>query len=207
KPANDKGYSASAALRFFGYKAGYEDVVNFFDIGTRVSNLLLREPTLPQSGQTSARSITGSGTNGESDQVKPWPAQRAKPQPAGAARVQPVEAASKTIVHGQSSGWPKGVRILGLAAAIIAAITLFKLFGTGRGPQTQFSNQTPTTSSKVDSASERQTSDNGRSIGLSAGPGATADSNSERGSALVPDAIKTSPPADNGPKLAAGSEQ
>ena len=70
KPAHEKGYSASSQSRFFGYKAGYEGVVNFFDIGTRVSNLLLRESTSPQAGQTSARPITGSGTDGRSPQVK-----------------------------------------------------------------------------------------------------------------------------------------
>jgi hypothetical protein len=38
--ARDKGYdSASGESRFFGYKAGYEAIVDFFDIGTRASNL------------------------------------------------------------------------------------------------------------------------------------------------------------------------
>lgn len=38
--AKDKGYdSVSSESRFFGYKAGYEAVVDFFDIGTRASNL------------------------------------------------------------------------------------------------------------------------------------------------------------------------
>ncbi|WP_245298510.1 vWA domain-containing protein [Sinorhizobium sp. A49] len=39
-PAKDKGYeSVSSESRFFGYKAGYEAIVDFFDIGTRASNL------------------------------------------------------------------------------------------------------------------------------------------------------------------------
>ena len=38
--ARDKGYPAvSTESRFFGYKAGYEVIVDFFDIGTRASNL------------------------------------------------------------------------------------------------------------------------------------------------------------------------
>jgi hypothetical protein len=38
--ARDKGYeSVSGESRFFGYKAGYEAIVDFFDIGTRASNL------------------------------------------------------------------------------------------------------------------------------------------------------------------------
>lgn len=38
--AQDKGYDAvSSESRFFGYKAGYEAIVDFFDIGTRASNL------------------------------------------------------------------------------------------------------------------------------------------------------------------------
>jgi hypothetical protein len=37
--AHEKGYNASAESRFFGYKAGYEGIVDFFDIGTRPSNL------------------------------------------------------------------------------------------------------------------------------------------------------------------------
>jgi hypothetical protein len=39
KPAQDKGYTVSSEARFFGYKAGYEGIVDFFDIGTRASNL------------------------------------------------------------------------------------------------------------------------------------------------------------------------
>jgi hypothetical protein len=217
EPAHEKGYSASSKSRFFGYQARYEDLVNFFEIGTRISNLLLKE-----SPQSSARP-TGSVTSNESDRVKLWPAQRAqpaeavnpepvepaKPGPAKAAKPQPEAAASRNAIRGQGFGWPRGVRILGLAVAVITAIVVFKLFGTGRGPQlTQFSNQTPTTSSKVDSAAERQTSDNGRLIGLSAAPNVpTAGANSDRGAALLPDATKTSPPAENGSKLAAGSEQ
>ncbi|MEQ1934184.1 MAG: vWA domain-containing protein [Fimbriimonadaceae bacterium] len=38
--ATDKGYmTTSAESRFFGYKTGYEAIVDFFDIGTRASNL------------------------------------------------------------------------------------------------------------------------------------------------------------------------
>lgn len=37
--AQDKGYQVSSEARFFGYKAGYESIVDFFDIGTRASNL------------------------------------------------------------------------------------------------------------------------------------------------------------------------
>ena len=38
--AKDAGYdSVSSESRFFGYKAGYEAIVDFFDIGTRASNL------------------------------------------------------------------------------------------------------------------------------------------------------------------------
>ncbi|MCY1295070.1 hypothetical protein D9M70_443920 [compost metagenome] len=38
-PAKEKGYDVSSESRFFGYKAGYEAIVDFFDIGTRASNL------------------------------------------------------------------------------------------------------------------------------------------------------------------------
>jgi hypothetical protein len=37
--AKEKGYPATAESRFFGYKAGYEGIVDFFDIGTRANNL------------------------------------------------------------------------------------------------------------------------------------------------------------------------
>lgn len=38
--ARDKGYgTVNTESRFFGYKAGYEAIVDFFDIGTRASNL------------------------------------------------------------------------------------------------------------------------------------------------------------------------
>jgi hypothetical protein len=38
--ARDRGYnSVSGESRFFGYKGGYEAIVDFFDIGTRASNL------------------------------------------------------------------------------------------------------------------------------------------------------------------------
>jgi hypothetical protein len=39
KPAQEKGYNVSSESRFFGYKAGYEGIVDFFDIGTRAGNL------------------------------------------------------------------------------------------------------------------------------------------------------------------------
>lgn len=38
-PAKEKGYPANSESRFFGYKAGYEGIVDFFDIGTRAANL------------------------------------------------------------------------------------------------------------------------------------------------------------------------
>jgi hypothetical protein len=210
KPAQEKGYNASAGSRFFGYKVGYEGLVNFFDIGRRVSSLLLSESMSPQSGQTFGRSATGSGANDESDQVKLSSAQRAKPQSVEAPKPQPPppEPARAAIGRRQRPAWPQAVRMLGLAVAAIAGIAIFKQFGIGSGPQpAQFSNQTPTTPAKDDSASKLRLSDDGQSIGLSAGPNASADSNSERGSALFPDATKASPPADNGSKLAAGSAQ
>jgi hypothetical protein len=37
--AKDRGYSVSSASRFFGYKAGHEGIVDFFDIGTRASQM------------------------------------------------------------------------------------------------------------------------------------------------------------------------
>lgn len=37
--AKERGYSANSESRFFGYKAGYEGIVDFFDIGTRAANL------------------------------------------------------------------------------------------------------------------------------------------------------------------------
>ena len=39
EPATEKGYSANSESRFFGYKAGHEAIVDFFDIGTRAANL------------------------------------------------------------------------------------------------------------------------------------------------------------------------
>jgi hypothetical protein len=193
KPANEKGYSASAKSRFFGYKTGYRDLVNFFDIGTRVSSLLLRESMSVQSGQTFARPTTGRGTNDESDQ-KPWPAQRAKTQAAETAKPQPAEPGSGILGHRRSTG-RHVVRMLGLAVGIIAAIIFFKFSGTGRGPQpAQFSNQAPTIAAKDDAASKRQSSDNGQSIGPSTAPNVTAaDSNSERNAAVVPNELVTEP--------------
>lgn len=37
--ARAKGYEASAESKFFGYKAGIEGIADFFDIGTKASNL------------------------------------------------------------------------------------------------------------------------------------------------------------------------
>jgi hypothetical protein len=37
--AKEKGYPVTSESRFFGYRAGYEGIVDFFDIGTRASNL------------------------------------------------------------------------------------------------------------------------------------------------------------------------
>ncbi len=37
--ARDRGYPIDPGARFFGYKAGVEQIVDFFDIGTRASNL------------------------------------------------------------------------------------------------------------------------------------------------------------------------
>lgn len=37
--ARESGYPVSAESRFFGYKAGHEGIVDFFDIGTRASQL------------------------------------------------------------------------------------------------------------------------------------------------------------------------
>jgi hypothetical protein len=39
KPAQDKGYTVTAGSKFFGYRAGIEGIVDFFDIGTRASEL------------------------------------------------------------------------------------------------------------------------------------------------------------------------
>ena len=38
-PAAERGYSAAGESRFFGYKAGYEAIVDFFEIGTRASQM------------------------------------------------------------------------------------------------------------------------------------------------------------------------
>ncbi len=37
--ATERGYAATAESRFFGYKAGYESIVDFFEIGTRASQM------------------------------------------------------------------------------------------------------------------------------------------------------------------------
>jgi hypothetical protein len=39
KPAQDKGYTVSPESRFFGYRAKIEGIVDFFEIGTRASEL------------------------------------------------------------------------------------------------------------------------------------------------------------------------
>lgn len=39
KPAQDKGYSVTPESKFFGYRVGIEGIVDFFDIGTRASEL------------------------------------------------------------------------------------------------------------------------------------------------------------------------
>jgi hypothetical protein len=213
KSAHEKGYGASSESRFFGYKAGYEGLVNFFDIGTRVSNLILRESTSPRSGQTTGRPVAGSGTNGTSPQVNlqsTEPASGTSAEPANPL-LRSAEPASGIWGYGRRPVRLQGVRVmLGLAVAVIAAIALFRLFGTGRGPQpTQsFSGQTPIIVAKDDSASKRQSSNNPQSIGPSGGPNVSASvSNAERDSAPPPDATKIVPPADSGPKLAAGTEQ
>jgi hypothetical protein len=38
-PASERGYTAAGESRFFGYKAGYEAIVDFFEIGTRASQM------------------------------------------------------------------------------------------------------------------------------------------------------------------------
>ena len=174
KPACEKGYSASSESRFFGYKVGYENLVNFFDIGTRVSNLLLREPTSPRSFQTSSTPIIGSGTSSKPRQVNPQPIEPAIATLAEPARGISAEPASR-IENGQRFNWTQGVRMLGLAAAVIAAIIIFKVFVTGSGPRpTQFSNQTQIIPSKDTPASKQQLSDNDQSVGPSGGPSVPA---------------------------------
>ena len=41
--ANERGYPCSGESRFFGYKADVEAIVEFFDLGTRASNLMLAD--------------------------------------------------------------------------------------------------------------------------------------------------------------------
>ena len=41
--ATERGYPCSGESRFFGYKADVEAIVEFFDIGTRASNLMLED--------------------------------------------------------------------------------------------------------------------------------------------------------------------
>src|SRR5262249_29801683 len=154
--------------------------------------------------------MTGNGTNNKSqwaEWTKPQPVEVAKPQPSEALRPQPARSDSRAIRDRQRPAWPYAVRMLGVAVAVIAGIVLFKLFGTGHAPQPmQFSNPMPTISAKNDSASKLRSSDNGQSIGPSGGTKVPVpDSNSQRGSALLPDAVTTSPPPDNGPKLTGGA--
>jgi hypothetical protein len=210
RAAHEKGYSASSASRFFGYKAGYEGLVNFFDIGTQVSDLLLKETISPQSSQTSARPITGSGTQNKTHHVNSPPAEPANPRPEeAAAGPRPIEQASRTIVHGRRPAWLLGVRMLGLAAGVIAVIVVFKLFVIGSGPQpTQFPSQMPTIASKDGSASKEQSSDNGQSIGRSVESSVQAAvSISEHSAAFLPDTKTISSPTDNAPMPAGGAEQ
>jgi hypothetical protein len=215
--ARERGYRVSSESRFFGYKAGYEDLVNFFDIGTRVSNLLLQEPTSPESDEASPRPITGSGTGRRFPQVNLQSTVRANTQPTdpvtgtspGPADPQPPKHVGGTSGYGRRPGWLQSARLLGFAVAVITVIVLFKLFEIGRGPQpTQLFDQTPIIAAKDDSASKRPSSDNAQSTSLFAAPNVPAvDSSSEHGSVLVSDPAKTSPPADNGPKLAGATEQ
>src|SRR5262249_45454683 len=131
KPARDKGYSLSSESHFFGYQAGYESLINFFDIGTRVSNLFMRESTSPQPSQTSANPITGSGTTNTSHKVNWRPAESASPHPAEAAKAPSAKFSSGATERRQRPGRFQAVRVVGLAAAVIAAIVVFKLFGIG----------------------------------------------------------------------------
>ena len=39
QPIKDKGHNISSEAKFFGYKAGYEEIVDFFEIGTRASQM------------------------------------------------------------------------------------------------------------------------------------------------------------------------
>jgi hypothetical protein len=199
KPAQEKRYSASSESRFFGYRAGYDGLVNFFDIGTQVSNLLFREPTSPQTGQTFARQVTGSTTSPLTNWQSTEPA---TPQPAAPVPAEPVGA---VIGRRRLPSWSQSVRVLGMAVAVVAAILLFKLFGIGRGPQPiQSTNRTTT---ELDNASvKQQSSANGQSAGSSGEPYVTGDTNLPD-SVPLPDATKINPPADLGPKLAAGAQQ
>jgi hypothetical protein len=208
KPARDKGYSVSPESRFFGYKAGYESLVNFFDICTRVSDLLLKESTSPKSGQTSARPIK-SGTTNKSHQLKARPAEAPSPQPAEAAKAPSAEPSTGATQRRRRPAWLQGVRMVGLAAAVVAAIVVFKLFGIGSGLQPpQFSNQTSIIPAKDDPASTREPKNNGQSTRSSGGQALpTAESSSDRTSVPLPDVTKVAAPADPGTKLTAGAEQ
>jgi hypothetical protein len=39
KPAQEAGYAVNSESRFFGYRAGYEGIVDFYEIGTVAANL------------------------------------------------------------------------------------------------------------------------------------------------------------------------
>jgi hypothetical protein len=203
KPARDKGYSVSSQSRFFGYKAGYESLVNFFNIGTQISNLVMKESTSSQSGQSSARPTTGSGTTNAFHKMNPRLAEPANPPPAEAAEAPSAEPSSGATERRQRPAGFQGARMVGLMAAVIAAIVLFKLIGPR---PSQFSNQTSILPTKDDSPSTRQPLSNGRSTS-SGRPYLPTGDTSDGASAPLPDAAKLIAPADPEPKIAAEAEQ
>jgi len=226
KPAHEKGYSVSAESRFFGCNADYESLVNFFGIATRVSDLLMKESTSPQSSQTSAKPVTGSGTTNPFNQANWRAAESVRPQPAEAAADAPsAEPASGPIEHKQRPAWLQAGRMVGLAVAVIAAMVVFKLSGIGSGSlPPQVSAPTSIIAPKDDSSSTGPSSADSQSTGSSGGlyvPAAA--SSSQRDSAPLAEATKavaaadaapkavaaeqtTEPPADTGPKAAAAEQ-
>jgi hypothetical protein len=217
KAAQEKGYSATSESRFFGYKAGYQGLVNFFDIGSRVSNLLLKESTPPPSTQT-VRSKANIAPNVISPQPDSHSSAPRSPEPTDPTSVTSAELpdpqsgsavpARIKSVHGGSPMWHQGARMLGLAVAVIAAITLFKLFNTRGQQPTQLSDQTATIGTKDDSGAKRQPSNGSQSIGSSGEPNVpVAVSNAKNDSALPPAATKIGPPVDSRLNLAARPEQ